>query len=160
MNENTYAEEKTSGELLGELIVHQQKESRHVRITSFANILLILALIAAMVIIVPRAVHLMDHMESTLDKGDAMVTAANGLIAKADGLVETANGLIAEADSLAAGAHELIDNTNDMVERNIDAVTETVQKLNQVDFDALNQAIRDLANVIHPLSEFVSIFER
>ena len=66
---------------------------------------------------------------------------------------------LAEIDQLVADAGELIENTNTMVTDNTDAVAETVQKLNDVDFDTLNDAIENLNTAIEPLAGLAGLFQ-
>jgi hypothetical protein len=46
-----------------------------------------------------------------------------------------------------------------MVENNTEAITETVQKLNNVDFETLNNAIKNLNDAIEPLARFAGMFK-
>ena len=66
---------------------------------------------------------------------------------------------LAEVDTLIGEAGTLINNTNSMVETNTDAVTDTIQKLNEVDFEGLNSAIQNLNDVVEPLSNFARMFQ-
>ena len=66
---------------------------------------------------------------------------------------------LAEVDALIGEAGTLINNTNSMVETNTDAVTDTIQKLNEVDFEGLNSAIQNLNDVVEPLSNFARMFQ-
>ena len=115
---NTELQEKNTEELLRQLLAYEKRQLRHTRMATFINILLVLAVLAALVLLVPKALH-----------------------------------SLAEVDRLAASAQELIDNTNTMVAENTDAVTETIRKLSDVDFDSLNSTIHDLEDAIRPVAE-------
>ncbi len=112
-------------ELLRQLLAYQKKEVRHTRLAAFINLLLVLGVLAALFLVVPRVLKLADGVEASLG----------------------------EVNRLAASAETLIDNANTMVSENTDAVTETIQKLNEVDFDALNTAIHNLDDAVRPLAE-------
>ena len=103
-----------------ELLKVQKKVLLHTRITTIFNILLSLALLAAVVMTVHWTNEKIEHMESSL----------------------------AAIDRLVEDAGTLVESTNTMVTDNADAVTETVQKLNEVDFEGLNDAIGHLNTAI------------
>jgi hypothetical protein len=65
---------------------------------------------------------------------------------------------LTEIDQLVEDAGVLIENTNTMVTDNTDAVAETVQKLNDVDFETLNTAIDNLNTAIEPLAALAGLF--
>lgn len=50
---------------------------------------------------------------------------------------------------------EMVQNINRLAETSQSSVEEATEKLNQVDFDSLNEAIRDLNNVISPLAKLL-----
>jgi hypothetical protein len=112
-------------ELLRQLLAYQKKEARHARVTAWVSFLLALVILAALVLAVPKAVKLVKGVETTLAKVDVMTDAAE----------------------------ELVANANTMVLKNTDAVTETIRKLNELDFDSLNNAIRNLDDAVRPLAE-------
>ena len=54
-------------------------------------------------------------------------------------------GMVSEVEELDATAQ--------------DGIQQTMNKLNSIDFETLNQAIEDLANVVEPMSKLSSIFK-
>ena len=67
-------------------------------------------------------------------------------LAKADlgSMVENVDGLVSNVDALVSTSQV--------------GVEETMDKLNKIDFDALNQAIEDLSDVIEPIAKFFKTF--
>ena len=116
---------RTAEELLQELLVYQKKGVRASRAATVVALVLVLALLAAMLMVVPRVLRLADEAERSL----------------------------ADVNRLAASAQELIGNANDMIAANTDAVTETIQKLNELDFDSLNATIHNLEDALSPVAE-------
>ena len=51
-----------------------------------------------------------------------------------------------------------LNNINTWVEANNDAASDALQKMNELDIDALNQAINDLADVVRPLANLSNLF--
>ena len=60
-------------------------------------------------------------------------------------MVEDVDALVANVDGLVATSQE--------------GVEQTIGKLNAIDFDALNKAIKDLSDVIEPIAKFFNTFK-
>jgi len=52
----------------------------------------------------------------------------------------------------------MIENVDELVVTSQSGVDQAMKKLNQIDFDTLNQAISDLSDVVEPLASFFNIF--
>lgn len=52
----------------------------------------------------------------------------------------------------------MVDNVDELVVTSQNGVEQAMEKLNSIDFAALNQAIEDLSDVIEPLAKFFNIF--
>lgn len=67
-------------------------------------------------------------------------------LAKVDlgSMVENVDGLVSDVDALVGTSQN--------------GIEETMEKLNKIDFDALNQAIEDLSDVIEPIAKFFKTF--
>lgn len=137
---------KSTEELLTEILKYQKRGSRITRIASFAVIAIVVAIAVCLVLLMPKIVGFVDHAETSLSQLD-------GVISETSSMMDEVNGLITEAGTL-------IDNSNKMVSENTDAVSETVQKLNNIDFETLNKAINELHDVVEPLSNFFGKFSR
>ena len=136
MEEKTI-EQMDTRELVAELLRCQKKELHHARVTTVVSILLIGALLLTLLVALPRAVTLADHMEESLQQIDTFVDSASTFADRANTFVDSANSVVAQ---------------------NADAVTEAVSKLNGLDFDTLNKAIQDLSDTVSPLAEFMRKF--
>ena len=122
---NTELQERNSEELLRQLVTWQKKQVRQTRLAMLVGFLLAAAILAALVLLAPSVIKLADEVESSLS----------------------------EVNRMTASAQELIGNANAMVTENTDAVSETIRKLNEVDFEGLNTAIHDLEDAVRPLAE-------
>ena len=105
-----------------ELLALQKKLVRQSRMSSVINLVLGIVVILCLALLIPQARAEIGHIESSLT----------------------------EIDALVEDAGTLIDSANTMVTDNTEAVTETVQKLNEVDFEGLNEAIGNLNDAIAP----------
>ena len=151
MENTATAEKKTTEELLEEILKYQKRGSRITRIAAFAVIFIVVIFAGALALMIPRAVNLLDHARESLAEIDYLIDETGDLITNTNNLVENFN-------DLSDGTTALIDNANKMISDNTDAITETVQKLNDVDFETLNQAIQDFSAVVEPLSKFFKGF--
>ena len=58
------------------------------------------------------------------------------------------------------GVNSAIENVNKVIDENADSVNDALTNFNDIDFDSLNKAIRDLSSVIEPLANFANMFKR
>lgn len=100
--------------------------------------LLVVACVASAVLI-PKTLRTIERVDTTL--------------AGIDSLVETADAALNAANAAA-------DSANKLVADNADAVAEAMEKFNSVDFDSLNKAIKDLADIVEPLAKVSNFFNR
>ncbi len=140
----------TQEAILAELLSYQKKAVRHSRIISICGIALAVLLLIALVSIVPKTLAVFDHVQESLSRVDELAADAGTLIRDST----------AQINSLVGDATELIDNANTVIIDNTDAITQTVRKLNAVDFEKLNKAISDLDAAIEPLVNFARMFKR
>ena len=49
----------------------------------------------------------------------------------------------------------MVENINDLVTTSQSGVEEALEKINEIDFETLNQAVKDLSNVVKPMADFV-----
>ena len=52
----------------------------------------------------------------------------------------------------------MVENVDELVVTSRDGVEQAVEQLNSIDFEALNQAIGDLSDVVKPMADFFNIF--
>jgi len=138
MNQTMHPESEQIQETLRELLVYQKKELRHTRFVFMVNLILTLLLAITLAVVVPHVLKLVNEADATLSEVNVLVDDANEMVGQAQVLIENANTMVTE---------------------NTEAVTETVQKLNAVDFDSLNEAIRNLNDATAPLANFARKFQ-
>ena len=124
-------------ELLSQILVQQRREARATRVAAFAVLLLVIALLAVLAVFVPRAAALADHVQDSLTQADALLAEAGPMIGEIGTMVENANTMLAD---------------------NTEGVSEAVEKLNSIDFAALNEAIRGLSEAVGPLAQLARLF--
>ena len=127
--------------LMEELVNNQKRLVLQTRIGLIVNGLLGLALVVVLAVMIPQ-----------LARAGKALTAVEQAAADA-------GTLIGNTETMVADASVLIENANAMVTDNTEAVTETVQKLNEVDFEGLNEAIGKLNTAVTPLTNLASLFQ-
>lgn len=91
------------------------------------------------VLLVPKALRALDRLGETLAGVDSLTQTAETALTTASAAADSANQLVAD---------------------NADAVAEAMDKFNSVDFDSLNRAIKDLADIVAPLARVSNLFNR
>ena len=80
-------------------------------------------------------------------------------IPQLEDLIAQAEILLRDLDTVTKSLSQLdlsqmIKNINDLVTTSQSGVEEALEKINEIDFDTLNQAVKDLSNVVKPLADF------
>lgn len=104
---------------------------RYARLTAWFSAALLGVVTVVSLLLVPKALRMMDHAEQTLAGIDTLAQTADAALTTANEAAESANRLVAEA----------------------------MEKFNSVDFATLNRAIDDLADVVEPLAKVANFFK-
>ena len=94
--------------------------------------------------LVPRAVKALGHAEELLSHGQETVANVDAMMKDLTGVTKDLDALVGDVDTL------VVENTENL--------TETIQKINDLDFDSLNHSIQDLSDVLEPLAKFFNLF--
>ena len=138
-------------QLLAELIKESKKTSTWQTIAGVAVIAVCLVIAGGFFYILPKFNAAMNQLNSSLATMDTVVTTVQTSI-------ENANVLIDQGQDSLNNIDIMVENVNGLVEDNTEQVTSAVENFNDVDFEALNSAIRSLAEVVQPLADFTSRF--
>ncbi|MBP3683860.1 MAG: hypothetical protein J6J12_02705 [Oscillospiraceae bacterium] len=93
--------------------------------------------------------NLLPQLLAVLPEIDAVLSQMQGVLSN----LETATGQLAQIDlsGMVTGVDTLVSTAQQ-------GLTETMNKLNTIDFQTLNKAIEDLAAVVEPLSKISKMF--
>ena len=71
--------------------------------------------------------------------------------------LESVTSTLSESDLITVlnNINNLVINIDDFVTTSQNGIEEAILKINSIDFDSLNQAIKDLADVVEPLVTFI-----
>ena len=101
---------------------------------------------------------------TALPRVEAMVTQAEDILGNLEVTTRELAGmdvtsLAQQMQSLLTNVDSLVANVDTLVSTSQDGVADTLEKINDIDFDALNKAIKDLSTVIEPLAKFFKTFQ-
>ena len=100
-----------------------------------------------------------------LVKVNQLLPQIQGITAQMQGVLgnmEQAAGQLAELDirSIVENVETLVGNVDMLAVSAQDSLKQTMTKLDTIDFEALNKAIKDLSAVVEPLAKFFGAFSR
>lgn len=136
---------KKMQELLEHLEESNRKQARYGLIQCIFSAVAVVCCIVLFLMVnqaLPQAKELMTQMQG-------MMTQMEGTMSNLEQITTD----LAEVD-LAS----MVSNVDQLVSTGQSSITETMEKLNMIDFAALNQAIKNLSDVIEPLVKFFGMF--
>ncbi len=149
MNEEQY---KQLVEVLQEMRDDEKKEMKYAkRQARFSVIIsaLCLVLVAVMVVviltIIPKVVTVIDTATEISENVVVILDDAGAVIKNLDKVTTELN----EMD-----INGLFDNVNTLVAQSQESITNTMKKIEDIDFVGLNQAISDLGDIVEPMAKF------
>ena len=134
------------------LEVLEQIEKANSRQTRYARLQFVFTLIAATacVALLLTGMKILPQLKSTVAQAEIVLDnleAVTSELAESDvsGMVENMDALVTNVDGLVSISQE--------------GLEQTIQKINTIDFDALNDAIKDLSDVVEPIAKFFKNFK-
>ena len=132
-------------ELMKKLSENSAKSLKFQRITAFCMVGILAVFVIAAFMVVPPTVAMVREIHITASAvGDT---------------VEQASALISELDKTAKELQETSGTMNDLLTENGETITESLDKMSQIDFDGLNQGIKDLQDAVGPFASFMNKFK-
>ena len=99
---------RNSEELLRQLLAYEKKQLRHTRLATFVNILLVLAVLASLGLLVPRALHSLAEVDRLAASAQELIDNTNTMVAEnTDAISETIRDLNDAIKPLADLARKL-----------------------------------------------------
>lgn len=133
-----------------ELLERMEKANR--KQVAYARLQFIFTLIAAgcCAVLLFFGIKILPQLQETAIQAETVL-----------GNLESVTTELAQADlsSMVDNVDTLVSNVDGLVGTSQTAVEQTMTKINAVDFDALNDAIKDLSAVIEPIANFFSSFK-
>ena len=98
-----------------------------------------------------------------IPKVEAMLPQIEAVIPQASAVMEQTQTVLQNLEQTTAGLAAadlggMVADVDALVSTGQESLTQTMDKLNTIDFEALNKAIQDLAAVVQPLSRLANMF--
>lgn len=138
-------EEKDMREILERLDKSNRQQVRYARLQSILAVLAALCFIGLVVVvgsIVPELMDFASEAESLLGQAEVVLTN-----------LEDVTNELAQVEFT-----KMIDDVNGLVTSSQQGLEGTLEKINSIDIETLNEAIDGLAKVVEPLSKFFKVF--
>lgn len=145
-NQDVFHGENFRGEngQLAKLTQNSEKQLFYARVRTLISVITALALLCALVVVVPAVLR-------TVARADAVIAQASGTITLAD---EAIQGIT----EMSGAITEMGQNMDDFITENAEAVSSIMKEIEEVDFEGLNKAIKDLGDVVEPFANFFNKF--
>jgi len=131
-------------EILKTLLEKQNKQLFYTRISSIAMVIFVAVIVIVCAVIVPTTVK-------TLNEANAAIVQAEDMIEDAQASLDNINSMADEISTAADGIGHLVDD-------NAVVLNSAVSQMNDIDFEGLNSAIKDLQDVVQPMANFMNKF--
>jgi methyl-accepting chemotaxis protein len=114
---------------------------------------------------VTKVSAVVDNATGIINQASESVTEAGKAITAASATIDQVNGMMGEVQDVvtnldkstqelaAININEMLDNVNSLVSTSEKSVQDTVKKIDDVDLNSLNKAIKDLSTIISPLAK-------
>ena len=130
----------------------EQMEKANRKQVAYARLQFIFSVIAAIccILLLLAGVKVLPQLQEAVLQAETVLTNLETVttdLAQADliGMVENVDALVTNVDGLVGTSQE--------------GVEQTMAKINAIDFDALNDASKDLSDVIEPIAKFFNTFK-
>lgn len=130
----------------------EQMEKANRKQVAYARLQFVFSVIAAIccILLLLAGVKVLPQLQEAALQAETVLTNLETVtteLAQADliGMVENVDALVTNVDGLVGTSQE--------------GVEQTMAKINAIDFDALNDAIQDLSDVIEPIAKFFNTFK-
>ncbi len=134
----------TTRELLERLLHKQEKQLFYTRITALAGCGFLLTVVIALVIILPKAVSVLQE--------------ANEVAVMAENTLTNADEALAGISDMSTNITTVCTEMGTFLSDNSETLSGAMEDISAIDFEGLNHAIQDLEDVVEPLANMMNAF--
>lgn len=146
MQENEQKDSREhSYELMEILVKNSKKQLLYSRISAIAVLVIAAAFLICFVMVLPEMI--------------AAIHNANNIMVQASETITLADEAIASVTEMSDSITAMGKNMDTFITENSEAVTDVMEKIEAIDFEGLNGAIKDLGEVVEPLAKFFGKFK-
>lgn len=88
------------------------------------------------------------------------INQVNGVAAEAEETLAQAQDALAGVDEMTDAVTSMSENMDTFVTENAVSIEQVMKKLEAIDFEGLNGAIKDLGDVVEPMAKFFGKFKK
>jgi len=140
--DNTNVEDRD--ELLQKLVKNSSKQLFYARLTSLAALVLCVAVVVCLAVVVPKVL--------------ATVDSANEILLQVSDTITIVDTTLESVTEMSTSITDMGSTMETFITDNAETVEAIMTKLEEIDFEGLNDAIEDLGNVVEPLANFFNKF--
>ena len=144
--EDKEVQKTTENSLLEELVNNSQKQLFYERVRTVAALVIAVSIVMGIVLVVPKAL--------------VTVQKANDIMEQASETIILANAAIESVTSMSESITTMGDNMDNFITDNSETMTEVMEKIEGIDFEGRNSAMKDLGDVVEPLANFFGKFKK
>ena len=145
MSENQEVKSESMEELLRQILEADRKEVKYAKRASIFAFGLFVILLVAAVVIVPKVIETLTNIDT--------------IVIQAGSTIEEAGTALDNINEMSGSITQTSENMNPMLTDNSESLTDAVEKMNNIDFEGLNQAISDLQDAVGPFASFMNKFK-
>lgn len=134
-----------SEELLKNLVQTTKKQLFYLKLNAIISCGVAVVLIICLLVFVPSVVR--------------TVNQANEVMAQASETIVLADSAIESVTEMSQAITTMGNNMDTFISDNAQSVQQVMKKLDEIDFEGLNSAIKDLGDVVEPLANFFGRFK-
>ena len=138
--------DETRDELLQRIAEQTKKRVFYARISAICGGILTMAVVIALLILVPSLLKTIHQV--------------NGVAAEAEETLAQAQDALAGVDEMTDAVTSMSENMDTFVTENAVSIEQVMKKLEAIDFEGLNGAIKDLGDVVEPMAKFFGKFKK
>ena len=125
--------------LLKKMIEKQEHDIKLTKVIAFAECSLLVVLIVVFLVLIPRFFTTVQKVESTMED-------VNHLIETSEKSLKNIQDLVADADEIMM--------------KNEQSIASALENFNKLDFDSLNRSISSLGDIMQPILDMLSVFDK
>lgn len=125
-------------ELITRMEANSRKQVAYARVQCIFSVVAAVCCIALLIV----GIAVLPKLQTVAQQADVVLSN-----------LESVTSELAEVDLTG-----MVDQISGLVSTSQQGVESTMQKINQIDFEALNKAIKDLSAVIEPIADFFNMF--
>lgn len=138
--------DETRDELLQRIAEQTKKQVFYARISAICEGILTMAVVIALLMLVPSLLKTIHQV--------------NGVAAEAEETLAQAQDALAGVDEMTDAVTSMSENMDTFVTENAVSIEQVMKKLEAIDFEGLNGAIKDLGDVVEPMAKFFGKFKK